>query len=66
MDNSFSIYSVGKSKFKVNRNKLLLENEEFENLIDNHYFQSNAQIKFHTNLRNEIEEIKKLIQIELK
>jgi hypothetical protein len=66
MDNSFSIYSVGKSKFKVNRNKLLLENEEFENLIDNHYFQSNSQLKYHTNLRNEIEEIKKLIERELK
>ena len=66
MDNTFSNYKIGTSKFKVDRNRLLLENEEFENLIDNHYFQSNAQMKFHTNLRNEIEEIKKLIEIELK
>jgi len=66
MDNAFSNHNVGKSKFKTNWNELLLENEEFENLIDNHYFQSKAQLEFHTNLRNEIEEIKKLIEIELK
>jgi len=66
MDNTFSNYSTGESKFKTNRNKVLLDNEEFENLIDNHYFQSNAQLEFHTNLKNEIEEIKELIEIELK
>jgi hypothetical protein len=66
MDNAFSNYSTGESKFKTNRNRLLLDNEEFENLIDNHYFQSNSQLKFHINLKKEIEEIKELIEIELK
>ncbi len=65
MDNAFSNYSAGESKFKTNRNKVLLENEEFENLIDNHYFQSNTQLEFHKNLKDEIEEIKELIEIEL-
>ena len=65
MDNAFSNYSTGASKFKNNRNKALLDNEEFENLIGTHYFQSNSQLEFHTNLKNEIEEIKKLIEIEL-
>lgn len=66
MDNAFSKYSTGESKFKTNHNKVLLDNEEFENLIGNHYFQSNTQLEFHSNLKNEIEEIKKLIEIELK
>ena len=66
MDNAFSNYSTGKSKFKTNRHKELLDNEEFENLIGNHYFQSNTQLEFHTNLKDEIEEIKELIEIELK
>ena len=66
MDNAFSKYTAGESKFKTNHTKVLLENEEFENLMDNLYFQSNAQLEFHANLRNEIEEIKELIEIELK
>lgn len=66
MDNAFSTYTAGESKFKTNHTKVLLENEEFENLMDNLYFQSNAQLEFHANLRNEIEEIKELIEIELK
>lgn len=66
MDNAFSDYSTGASKFKTNHHKVLLDNEEFENLIGNHYFQSNTQLEFHTNLKDEIEEIKELIEIELK
>ncbi|WP_166435212.1 hypothetical protein [Christiangramia sabulilitoris] len=66
MDNAFSKDNIGTSKFNTNWNELLLANEEFENLIDNHYFQSKAQLQFHTNLRNEIAEIKELIEIELK
>ena len=66
MDNVFSNYSTGESKFKTNHNKTLLDSEEFENLMDNHYFQSNSQLEFHKNLKNEIEEIKELIEMELK
>jgi len=66
MDNALSAYGIGSTKFQFNHNKLLLDNEEFENLIDNYFYSSNSQMKFHTNLKNEFEEIKKLIEIELK
>ena len=38
MDDAFSGYDVGTSKFNSQHNKTLLENEQFENLIDNHFF----------------------------
>ena len=66
MDNALSSYGIGPTKFQFNHNKLLLDNEEFENLIDNYFYSSNSQMKFHTNLKNEFEEIKKLIEMELK
>ena len=65
MDNAFSSYDVGPSKFKNQHNKSLLESEHFENLINNQFFQSNSQLEFHTNLKNEFENIKKLIAMEL-
>ena len=65
MDNAYSNYDVGPSKFKNQHNKALLENEQFENLINNQFFQSNSQLEFHTNLKNEFETIKKLIEVEL-
>jgi hypothetical protein len=65
MDNKYSELNIGASKFKSQRNKALLENEQFENLIDNHFLQSNSQLGFHTNLKNEFEEIKKLIETAL-
>jgi hypothetical protein len=65
MDNAYSSYNVGPSKFKNQHNKALLESEHFENLINNQFFQSNSQLEFHTNLKNEFEEVKKLIEAEL-
>ena len=65
MDNLYSGYDLGLTKFQNQHNKSLLENEKFENLIDNYFYQSNAQKTRHTNLKNEYEEIKKLIAIEL-
>jgi hypothetical protein len=65
MDNVYSHYDVGPSKFKNQHNKELLENEQFENLINNQFFQSNSQLEFHTNLRDEFVSIKKLIELEL-
>jgi len=65
MDNLYSGYDLGVTKFKNQHNELLLENEQFENLIDNYFYQSNAQKLRHTNLKNEYEEIKKLIETEL-
>ena len=65
MDNAFTGFDIGTSKFKYQHNKSLLKNEQFENLIDNHFIQSNSQLGFHRNLKNEFEEIKKLIEAEL-
>ena len=65
MDNLYSGYDLGVTKFKNQHNELLLENEQFENLIDNYFYQSNAKKLRHTNLKNEYEEIKKLIETEL-
>jgi hypothetical protein len=65
MDNVYSNYDVGPSKFKNQHNKALLENEQFENLVNNQFFQSNSQLEFHTNLKNEFVDIKKLIELEL-
>ncbi len=65
MDNKYSGLKVGPSKFKTERNRTLLENEKFENLIDNHFYQSNSQFRIHTNLRNEFADIKELIEVEL-
>ena len=65
MDNALSSYEIGPTKFKFQHNKLLLENEQFENLIDNYFFSSNSQMAFHTNLKNEFENIKKMIEVEL-
>ena len=64
MDNSFSKLNVGPSKFNAQHNMLLLKNEKFENLIDNHFFQSNLQLEFHTNLRNEFAQVKYMIEEE--
>jgi hypothetical protein len=66
MDNSFSEFDVGPSKFNAQESKTLLEDKRFENLIDNHFFQSNSQLRFHKNLRNEFAEVKKLIDEEFK
>ena len=65
MDNTYSKYDIGPSKFNSQHNKKLLNNEQFENLINNHFYQSNAQLKFHINLKNEYKDIKKLIEAEL-
>ena len=65
MDNTFTGFELGTSKFQYQHNKSLLENEQFENLIDNHFIQSNSQLGFHRKLKNEFEEIKKLIEVEL-
>ena len=46
MDNKYSGLKVGPSKFKKERNRELLENEKFENLVDNHFCQSNAQFLY--------------------
>ena len=62
MDNKYSNLNIGPTKFKSDRNKMLLENEEFENLIDNYLFQTNSQLNRHTNLNKEYVEIKKLIE----
>lgn len=65
MDQKFSGYDLGESKFNFSHNKDLINNEQFENLIDNHFFQSNSQLIFHVGLKNQFEEIKKLIEEEL-
>jgi hypothetical protein len=65
MDYAFTGFDIGTSKFNHQHNKKLLNNEQFENLIDNHFIQSNSQLGFHRSLKNELEEIKKLIEIEL-
>ena len=65
MDNLYAGLKVGTSKFKSQRNKGLLENEEFENIMDNHFYQSNSQLNFHINLKNEFKVIKGLIEAEL-
>ena len=65
MDNIFSNYKVGPSKFDSQHNSQLLVSEKFENLIDNQFFQSNSQLEYHTNLKNEFEDVEKLIEIEL-
>lgn len=65
MDNTFSTYEIGPTKFQFNHNKSLLENEQFENLIDNYFYSSNSQMKFHSNLKIEFEVIKELIETEL-
>jgi len=65
MDHAFSGYDVGTSKFKFQRKKALLENEQFELLINNHYFQPNSPLEFHTNLKNEFQEIQELIEVDL-
>lgn len=38
MDNLYSGYETGLSKFKSPENKALLENEQFESIVDNHFF----------------------------
>ena len=65
MDHTFSGYDIGPSKFKSQHNKALLENEEFENLIDNYFYTKNRQLQFHLNLKKEFEYIKILIEEEL-
>jgi hypothetical protein len=65
MDQRFSGYNLGESKFKSQHNKDLINNEQFENLIDNHFFQSNSQLAFHMDLKHQFENIKKLIEEEL-
>ncbi len=65
MDNVFSSYNIGPTKFKTQHSKALLENEQFENLIDTHFYQTKSQLIFHTNLKNEFVEIKELIEAEL-
>ena len=51
MDNKFSGFDLGNTKFNYQHNKELLENEKFENLMDNHYYQSKLQLKYHRNLK---------------
>lgn len=65
MDDAYSSYDIGESKFTTQHHKALLENEEFENLIDNFFFGTNSQLKIHQNLKKEFEEIKSLIELEL-
>ena len=65
MDHTYSGYDTGPSKFNSQHNRALLENEEFENLIDNHFYTKNRQLQFHLNLKKEFEYIKNLIEVEL-
>jgi hypothetical protein len=65
MDNTFSEYNMGTSKFRNQHAKSLLNSEEFENLIDNYFFQSNTQKQRYTDLKKEYESIGKLIEKEL-
>ncbi len=65
MDNVYSGFNIGPTKFMNDHNKALLENEQFENLIDNHYFQGNLQLQYHQDLLKIFEKIKRLIQAEL-
>ena len=65
MDDAYSGYDIGVSKFTTQHHKALLKNEEFENLIDNYFFGTNSQLKIHQNLKKEFEEIKGLIELEL-
>lgn len=65
MDSKYAGYTLDTSKFNYNHHKILLENEKFENIMDNHFYQLNSQLKFHEILRNEFEEIEKLIKMEL-
>ncbi|WP_445734603.1 DUF6090 family protein [Mariniflexile sp.] len=61
MDNNYSKLNIGPSKFKSEKNELLLNNEEFENLIDNYFYLANSQLRIHNNLRKEFIEVKKLL-----
>ena len=65
MDNKYSGFDLGNTKFNSQNNKELLENEKFENLMDNHYYQSKLQLKYHRNLKNVFDKIKVLIKSEL-
>ena len=65
MDHTYSGYDIGPSKFNSQHNIALLENEEFENLIDNYFYTKNRQLQFHLNLKKEFEHIRNLIEVEL-
>ena len=65
MDNKYAGFGLGDTKFDTQHNKVLLENEKFENLMDNHYFQSFLQMKYHKNLQSVFIEVQDLIKAEL-
>ena len=62
MDNNYSKLKIGPSKFKSEKNELLLNNQEFENLIDNYFYLANSQLRIHNNLRKEFIEVKNLLE----
>ena len=53
---------IGASKFTNHNNLNVLDNLEFENLIDNRYYNSNDQLKVYFELINELEVLNKLIE----
>lgn len=67
MDNAFSEYHEGiePSKFSNHDNLQVLTYFKFENLIDNQFYNSNDQLRLYVKLKNEIEQIQRLIKQEL-
>ena len=65
MDDKFSQYKgeIGETKFMNFDNLSLLNNMEFENYMDNRYFNNSVQLEQYKKLKTELLRIKKLLQI---
>ena len=65
MDDKFSEYKgeIGETKFIDFDNLSLLNNMEFENYMDNRYFNNSVQLEQYEKLKTELLRIKKLLQI---
>ncbi len=66
MDDNFSEYKgqIGETKFGDFNNLSLLNNMEFENYMDNRFFNNSVQLKQYEKLKTELLRIKDLIQNE--
>ena len=67
MDNAFSVYHDGiePSKFSDHDNLQVLNYFNFENLIDNQFYNSNVQVKYYLKLKKELKNLQRLIKQEL-
>lgn len=65
MDNQFSEYKgeIGETKFEEFDNMEVLDKMEFENYMDNRYFNNSVQLEQYKKLKTEFLQIKKLMQI---